>query len=448
MTMGTMGTMRAMSLARVMLSILALSSSTAAWADGQDFSTLSASPYDASISSADARFGAQLGAGSQWTSQAPASGTTMGTIAFGGNASLGCSGIDLNGFLRSFDPAELITEIRNSLLTGAQAAASNYLIMLAYANPTISSVLDMMDKRYTARYSSLAQACDAQAARARGQDRGARAMALSGDQCFAQETSRGTAPTEAYRRCSIQNSFDGLDLPATASTLDYLRRYTHVNVTPALEPLFALLPDERIQGGRYQMRPPLTTVAAMSGRLKIQARAALDKLDQGADPATIAPCDAGRLLNSMQQPDGCLPVGTATLVTSSAFRSSRLLGLAARNLFKDALAAQIALASMYSNLLELYQQSAQIDVLAGTTADAAHAATRRSQLRAGIAELLGEADAQVKAQAARSELVRMQMLALEQVEANLDTGARRLQENARPPGFELRDLISAFADDH
>lgn len=125
--------------------------------------------YDAAATTGDARFGAQLGAGAQWQSQlTPADAPGSPALAFGGGVRLGCAGVDLNGFLHSFDPAELLAEIRNSLLGGAQAAAANYLITLAYANPTISSVLDMMDKKYAARFAAFAQACDAQAARARG----------------------------------------------------------------------------------------------------------------------------------------------------------------------------------------------------------------------------------------------------------------------------------------
>jgi len=399
--------------------------------------------YDSSASSADARFGAQIGAGAQWQSQT-APGTAGGpTLSFGGGARLGCSGIDFNGFLHRFDPAELLAEIRNSLLSGAQAAASSYLITLAYANPTLSSVLDMMDKKYTARFGAFAQACDAQAARARGQDRGARAMAQAGDECFDAETARGTAPSEAYRRCSIARSFEGVDLPAVASTATFLRNYTHVNVTPEVEALLSLLPDERIDSGNYQMRPPQSTVAGMSQRLHDQTRLALDRLDSGADPAAVATCGAAALLGTSTGADGCLPASAQALVSSRAFGATRLLGPAARTLFKDALSAQIAIGAMYANLLELFQQTARIDVRAGT--DAAHADNRRRQMREALAELVQEADAQGKAQSAKMEVVRLQMTALERVESDLDAAARRNREAAGVTQFSMSQLVRMFA---
>lgn len=401
--------------------------------------------FDAAASSDDARFGAQLGAGTQWQSQTLAPGPATPALSFGGGARLGCSGIDFNGFLHRFDPAELLAEIRNALLSGAQAAASNYLITLAYANPTLSSVLDMMDKKYTARFGAFAQACDAQAARARGLDRGARAMAQAGDECFDSETARGTAPTEAYRRCSIARSFDAADLPALAPTATYLRNYTHVNVTREVEALLSLLPDERIDGGNYQMHPPQSTVAGMAQRLREQTRLALDRVDAGADPATLGVCDADALLGSSSGTDGCVPASAQALVSSSAFRGTRLLGAGARTLFKDALSSQIAIGAMYSNLLELFQQTARIDVRGGTNADASHADSRRRQMRETLGELLQEADAQVKAQSAKMEIVRLQMLALERVEADLESGARRDRDGARVTQFGMGRLMQMFA---
>lgn len=399
--------------------------------------------YGSNATGADIRFGSELGSGSQWASEINSPGA--GSIGFGGGVHLGCAGLDFNGFLRSFDPTEILNEIRNSLITGAQAAASNYLIALAYSDPTIASVLDMMDKKYSARFSAFAQSCDAQSARARGQDRGARAMAEAGDQCYDQEIGRGTAPTEAYRRCSIQHSFETLDLPATASTADFLRKYTHVNVTREIEALLALLPDERIQDGAYQMQPPKLTAALMADNLRVQTRIALDRLDSGTKASDIALCGADNFLGNGGNTEGCLPSGTAALVTSNAFRSSRLLSGASRTLFKEALSLQMAISSMYSSLLELFQQTGRIDVRPDSGADAAYAAAKRKQLRESIAELLLEVDAQVKAQAAKAQLVRMQMLALEQVTSDINASADRNQDGSRSPQFGVRDLLQFFA---
>ncbi len=414
----------------------------AALADPAAASTIQ--PYGDGASSDDARLGAQIGAGAAWhPAMAPLGGAGSG-IGFGGNARLSCNGIDFNAFLRSFDPNELLNEMRNSIVSGAQAAVSNYLIALAYSSPTLVSVLDMMDKRYSARFAAFAQACDAQAARARGLDEGARRMAEAGDQCFAQEIERGTGPTEAYRRCSIARSFESIDLPAAASTLDFLRRYTNLDVTREIEALLALIPDERIEQGRYEMRPAQLTVASMSERLRLSARDALDRIDAGADPSTIAACGAGTLLDPAPAAGGCLPAAAAALIASPAFRSARLLGAPARELVKDALAGQIAASAMYSNLLELFEQTARLDVRQGTGAAAEDTLSRRRRLHEEIGRLLTEADTLVKAQEARARLARTQLFALERAEAGLEAQAAALDAERARPGFGMRDLLRVF----
>lgn len=402
-------------------------------------------PYQVGTAVSDERFGAQVGAGSRWQptlsrpSQAPA------VVGFGGGVRLGCSGVDFNGFVRAFDPGEVIAQMRSALLNGAQAAASNYLITLAYASPTVASVLDMMDKKYTARFSAFAQTCDAQAARARSTDRGASRLAEAGDQCFDQETARGTPPSEAFRRCSIQHRFDGLDVPAAAGTADFFRRYTHAKLPAEIEALLSLLPDERVQDGAFQMQAPTTTVAQMSDRLRSHARRALEQLDAGTAPADIPACGAEALLGNMDAAKGCLPADALPLVTSRAFRSSRLLGDAARNLFNDALSTQIAIGSMYSNLLELLQQTARIDVRDSRAGDAAHALERRRHLREAIGELIAETDAQVKVQTSRGQLVRMQMMALEAVETDLNARSRRHEQQQGVPQFGMRGLLGVLS---
>ena len=400
--------------------------------------------YSSGDSSADVRFGSQIGAGSQWESSL--SGPSPGdNPSFGGGARLGCAGVDFNGFLHTFDPSELVGELRNSLLSGAQAAASDFLIALAYATPTVSSVLDMLDKRYSARFNAFSQACNAQADRARGQQSGARAMADAGDQCFGQEIARGTAPTEAYRRCSILHAFDGLDVPAAESLEGYLRRYTSINVSKDLAAALALLPDERIEQGRLQFRPARVTVASFADRLRTLTRAALERIDAGADPSTIEACSADVLTGGAAPASGCLPANAAALVKSAAFRGTRSLGAASRALFRDALSSQIALGTVYSDLLDLYQQAAHMDVRGG--GDAEHADARRRQLQDGIEQLLREADAQVKVQDARAKIVRLQMLALEKVEANLEARSRADSEELRTLDFGMRDLLHLFSAD-
>ena len=401
--------------------------------------------YSDEATAADARFGSSIGAGSQWQSGL-GPGSSSAIVSFGGGVRLGCSGVDFDGFLRSFDPSELLNEMRTSLLTGAQAAVSNYLLTMAYANPTIASVLDMMDKRFSARFAAFAQGCNAQEARARGEDAGARAMADAGDQCFGQEIARGTAPTEAYRRCSVLRDFESLDIPAAASTSDFLRRYTTINVTKELEALLALLPDDRVVSGSYQMRPPQATLATMSDRLRARARAALDQVDAGGEAGNIPSCGPEAMLGDAVEGQACLPATAKALVTSGAFQGARLLAPTSRALFKDALSLQIAVSAMYSCVLDLFQQVSRIDVRGDANADAGYTRKRRRRLREAVADLLQEAETQLRAQETRAVIVRSQMLALEHVESRLESRSRAADSAAQYPQFGVRDLLRLFRD--
>ena len=242
----------------------------------------------------------------------------------------------------------------------------------------------------------------------------------------------------------MQRVFDNLDIPAAASVGDFLRKYTHINVTKDIEALLGLLPDTRLDGGNFQFRPPLTTIASLSDRLRVQARAALDRLDTGTKPAAIATCTADTLTGTSTSADGCLPASAQALVTSPTFQSANLLNPPARALFKDALSAQIALAEIYSRITDLYEQTARIDVRADTSADAAHTSTRRQQLLSSISDLLQQVDTQVKAQEVRARIVRSQMLALEQLQGALDARGHAAAQDPQSSHFGLRDLVRLF----
>jgi hypothetical protein len=344
--------------------------------------------------------------------------------------------------LQTVKPTELIQEIRNTVLSGAQAAVSSYLLTLAYANPTIASVLDMADKRFSARFGAFAQACNAQAARAQGEAIGAKVMADASDQCFGQAVAKGDSPTQAYRRCSILKTFDNLDIPAAVSTADFLRRYSGVSVTPQLQALLGLLPDQRIAQGQFQTKAPESTVDSMTGRLRNHVRAALDQLDGGN--ASLPSCPPAVLSGSSTLTSGCLPDSARTLVSSPAFQSARLLSPPARRLFKDALASQVALSSMYGYLIDLYQQISSVSDTRDANADAEHAERRRLQLQQAVTELVRDADLQRRVQESRTAVLRSQMLALEQVDRRLNAiGANH--RTTHPDRVDLGGMLSWFA---
>lgn len=393
------------------------------------------SPYDSGTTLSEARLGASLGAGSQWQSGLPNQNSTPTVATFRGSAQIGCTGVDFNGFLQTFSPSELITEMRNVVLGGAQSAVSNYLLMLSYANPSVASVLDMADKRYSARYNAFSQACQAQQARAQGQNHGNKAMAEASDECFAQAIDEGMSPTEAYRNCSVTHRFGSMPLPAAASTIDFLKRYSSINVTGQLELLLGLLPDQRIEQGTYQMRPPIQTLATLSARIQQQTQRALDQIDAGQKPASVPDCTSAMLSAPSNQPGGCLPLNARSLVTSPAFAASRQLTPAARAVFKDALASQVAVSSLYSSILDLYEQISRIDSNTDAAADAAHTVGRRQQLQHDVSQLAQQADLQVKAQEARASVVRSQLQALEELGQNLERKQINNPNRDSSPGF-------------
>ena len=114
--------------------------------------------YSDRLGSEQLRFGASVGAGSRWvpqTNQVSAAG------GFGGRVALTCSGLDYSGFLTGFDVHTWLNDLKAQFLSGAQAAALSYLVTLAYSNPTIASVLDLMDHSYQTKFTTFQSACNA-----------------------------------------------------------------------------------------------------------------------------------------------------------------------------------------------------------------------------------------------------------------------------------------------
>ncbi len=391
----------------------------------------------------DARFATQLGA-----SGAPAAAGAMGAASgaapdFNGLSAVSCSSVDLNAFLQSFDPHELLNELRLSLISGAQSALSNYLLALAYSAPTLASVLDIADKTLNARFGAFARVCATEQAHSRAASAGARKLAQATEQCFALEMARGSPPTDALRRCTVARQFDGLALPAALPTGDFLRRFTNLTLTPRLQALLALLPDERIQAGNYQARPARLAVTALADHWQTQARLALDRIDAGAEASSIPTCAPADIVAGSGS--GCLPASASALVNSPAFRGTRLLAPDARALFKDALAGQIGVAAMYTDLLDLAQAISTVG-LRGGEGNAEEIVSRQQALQQQAVHLLGQADLRMKLEQSRMRLAQTQLLALERAQADLQTQAASVQAEQAGPPFALRNLLQAFAD--
>lgn len=393
---------------------------------------------DQSASALDASFASQIGLAAPAAPAPPAFTLSLG--AFRGTYGPVCSSMDLNTFLRQFDPQELLAQVQQSLLAGAQASISNYLVTLAYSAPTLASVLDMTDRQLAARFAAFSQTCASQQMRSAVQQSEA-SIGRAADQCFAVQIGRGTAPTEAFRRCSIARDFDALGIPAAMTTLDFLRLHTDLTLTPRLEALIELLPDQRIAAGSLQTRPPRASLAAYSDSIKARARLALDQMiDAGQPNADV--CGADAVLHAPAA--ACLPESASAVVSSPAFRSARLLGPVARVMFKEALSDQIAVTAVYSDLLDLSRQIAASNLRSDSGAGAGEMMMRQRAIQDQIAHLRAQADLQVKLQDSKLRLARTQLLALQKVQADLKNAADGLQQ-APPAGrFSINSLLRLF----
>src|SRR4029077_5813054 len=168
-------------------------------------------------------------------------------------------------------------------------------------------------------------------------------------------------------------------LPAALTTLEFLQQHSDLAVTPRIQSLLALLPDERIVAGNYQVRSPKTGLGALSNALRARSRLALDQLLDGVPLTNITECAADSILSAVGPV--CLPRAAFGIANSPAFRGARLLAPAALSMFKDALASQIAVTAVYSDLLELAQAIAGMNLRIDSGASAAEILSRRRTLQ-------------------------------------------------------------------
>lgn len=362
-----------------------------------------------------ARFGGTIGAGSnyRYASAAP-------SVDFGGRAALSCSGIDFNTFLKTFKPGELINELTGSIRSGAQAAATNYVIALAYANPTIAAVLDMMDQRFSARFNAFAEQCNAAMARARGEGEGARQMAAGQDQCFSEKVKGGESPTQAYRDCSKASTVASMGLPATSDLKDFMTKYSSINVTKELEAMLGMLPDSKTTNDGIQMKPatlPLTVAKANVGDWTANAAQAI--LD-GTAPDAIPDCPPEVVsTKAAAMTDRCIPPSAAGLVRSPAFLSARLLSDQEQRMYVDALSEQVAAVEIRARIVQLRQEMSQMTAKPLANVPAEDVAARRDAILKEVDRLDGDAQALESLTAAKAQLARTQILAMQRASGRL-----------------------------
>ncbi len=392
------------------------------------------------------RFGATIGSGVRWMPHTP---QTSASVSFGGRAALTCSGLDYSGFLRTFDAKAFLNDMKNQLVAGAQGAVATYLITLAYSNPTLASVLDMMNQSYNEKFAMFQSACNAQEARQRGMERGARRMAEAQDQCYEEQVNRGVSPSEAYQSCANQSTFGSVAaaLPAGKETLEFLRSYTTLNVTREIEALLGLLPDERVSASGHEVRPPRISLHAFNANIEARTANALGQVLAGASPVALRDCTIDDYLNAPISPaDACVAPTAANLLQTQAFLAARQLSAEARRLYVDALASQIAITAIRGAVLDLMSQVKKMDVKAGAGAQATEVVNRKAQLEEQIALLRTEADALQKHQEAKAGAARTQILALEMVSRQIN----RVEQSATPKksgSFSFDAFKSLFASE-
>jgi hypothetical protein len=362
-----------------------------------------------------ARFGGTIGAGTDYRYA-----SANANVDFGGRAALSCSGIDFNTFLNTFKPQELLSELTGSIRSGAQAAATNYVIALAYANPTIAAVLDMMDQRFSARFNAFAEQCNAAMARARGESEGARQMAAGLDQCFSQKVQNGESPTQAYRDCAKSATVASMNLPATASLKDFLTRYSQVNVTRELESMLGLLPDTKTTTDGVQVKPATLTITKAKGNVGDWTGNAADAILAGIDPNAIPDCPPEVISTPITSAnDRCIPVSAGVLVRSPAFLSARLLSTPEQKMYVDALSEQVAAAEIRARIVQLRQEISQLAPKPMTDASAEDVSGRREAMLRELDRLDGDARALEALTAAKAQVARTQILAMQRVSGRL-----------------------------
>jgi hypothetical protein len=398
--------------------------------------------YGAMATSQEIRFGGTVGSGAAWTPSTP---QTLGSVGFGGHASLTCGGLDYGGFLRGYDVGDFLREMRNQFMDGAQAAAMNYLIVLAYSNPTLASVLDTMNQSYSAKFGSFQLACNAQQARRQGLNQGARRMAAAQDQCYEAQVRGGASPTHAYQACAGEETLGPIatQLPAGKSIVDFIRDHTSMQMTPAVASLFGLLSDTRVGENGLEVSPPKVTLYQFNRNVEVRIGKALQRVLEGEPPSTIPDCSSEMYFAEAADPAAaCLPANFAGVIQSSAFLSARQLSISAKQLYSDALSSQIAIASTRSAILDLMSQVKQLNPRDGGGAGASDVIERRKELEEQIALLQREADALQAFQQAKANTIRTQILAMDLS----STAARSLDLDApaRAPSGLVYDALRAL----
>jgi hypothetical protein len=182
----------------------------------------------------------------------------------------------------------------------------------------------------------------------------------------------------------------------------------------------------------------------VAGSVQARSRVALQQLIESSAPLIVPECALDSIFDSSVP--ACLPHSAALAVDSPAFRGARLLGPAARSLFEDALSGQIAVTAVYSELLDLAQQIAQMSLRSTSDATSEEILARRQSLHERVRQLFREADLLVKLQESRAKAARTQLLALERAQTDLRTASDGMQTQEKPGTLSIGVVLRLFQD--
>ena len=380
-------------------------------------------------------FGGRVGANTGYT---PPSNTY--TFGFGGAVGIGCNGINFGSFMQGFNPQSLVNNIKNNLISGAQAYAENYLLTTIYSNPSLSSVLNMLNSNYEKQFNLFQNSCNAEQDKINGANKGAREMARTNNQCYESQVASGTNPVQAYNYCANQGNALTYavqnNLPSTQGINTFLNDNVNETIPQTEHTLVtSLLPDQKVGTGGVEYRPPQSTVYQMTSNIQLETEAALEQvLDGSTQRADIPACTATDETTLPSAGYACLPGQAAAVASSPAFMAAQQLSANAQGLYISALSRQIAVAAMRGNILKLSNMVAQLAPKASASSSSTSTTTS-----AGTKEVIDRMKAMQK-QIGRLQ----QQLNDEQDYANAKAVAARTQilamtavnqQNAQPPAL-------------
>lgn len=344
-----------------------------------------------------------------------------------------CTGMDFNTFTNNYRATDLIAAWNNVYQNGSQKAALDYLLALNTANPQLATALDILDRALATRYQSFSALCTAQESRRNSGDSVVKRSAEANAQCFAKKiATAGSSPDEALRDCAKASSYGALGIAAEKDNKTFLRDHTNLTISDDLSKMLDLLPDNKVDSRGVQVKAPNKSITQIKTAIEDNAKTALTKVLGGKRAVDIAECLSKNLLLDEAASDGCVPSQALGLIRSDSFLAARTLPTAQQEMYASAVSEQMASMSARSMIQDL---SMTIESMTPKNIDPREFALRKADMRAEVARLIGDADNLQKISEQRANIVKTNLLAVQQGEAARRRSAdqyKNLQSNAEP----------------